>query len=84
MLILFNCHRIVVSFFEIMSFIFSPSFQGCPKVTSKTLQTVKKYFPKLRYLCISWGLYMSHKSNLLDTLPLLKLAFDFDEDYSDF
>ncbi|KAK2723859.1 hypothetical protein QYM36_002269 [Artemia franciscana] len=52
------------------------NLKECYKVTSKTLETVKRYCPKLRYLCISWGLYMSHKSNLLDTLPLLKLASD--------
>ncbi|KAK2719625.1 hypothetical protein QYM36_005189, partial [Artemia franciscana] len=57
---------------------------GCHEVTSKTLETVKTYCPKLRYLRISWGLYTSYKSNLLDTLPLLKLASDFDEDYNFF
>ena len=65
-----------------MSLIFSPSFQGCREVTSKTLETVKTYCPKLRYLGMSnLSDYMLDKPNLLDTLPLLKLDSDLDDDY---
>ncbi|KAK2702828.1 hypothetical protein QYM36_018579 [Artemia franciscana] len=46
------------------------NLKGCRKVTSKTLETVKSYCPKLRYL--DSYIILSDKPNLLDTLPLLK------------
>ncbi|KAK2702369.1 hypothetical protein QYM36_019020, partial [Artemia franciscana] len=59
------------------------NLKGCREVTSKTLETVKTYCPKRRYLGMSnLSDYMLDKPNLLDALLLLKLDSYLDDDYN--
>ncbi|XP_065582235.1 uncharacterized protein LOC136041470 [Artemia franciscana] len=55
--------------------------QGCRGVTSKTLDTVKTYCPKLRYLRMSDYVRRISEPNSLDSPPLLKLDFVPDYDF---